>query len=150
MQTMGRTHRRPSATPPPEPVATLFYDADCGLCRWTAARVAAWDRRGVIRLLPLQNRAEADRLLGSMDEQTRMASWHLVTADGNVHSAGQGVAPLLDLLPGGGPPARLAAALQPLTDAVYGFVAEHRPALGRLLSRGARARADRRLDRAAR
>jgi predicted DCC family thiol-disulfide oxidoreductase YuxK len=125
--------------------ATLFYDSDCGLCRWTAAKVAAWDRHGAVRFVPLQDRAEADRLLGPMDEPTRMASWHLVTADGEVSSAGRGVAPLLRLLPGGAPAARLASAAPSLTDRVYAFAAGHRSALGRLLSAGARARADRRL-----
>jgi hypothetical protein len=85
-----------------------------------------------------------------MDEGTRMASWHLVTADGRVESAGRGVAPLLRLLPGGGPLARLAAAAQPATDAAYGFVADHRSTFGRLIPRRARERADRRLARASR
>src|SRR5688500_13344624 len=101
------------------PVATLFYDADCGLCCWTAAKVVVWDRDGAVRLVPLQDRAEADRLLGPMDEETRMGSWHLVGADGNVCSAGDGVAPLLELLPRGALPARLARALEPLTHVAY-------------------------------
>jgi predicted DCC family thiol-disulfide oxidoreductase YuxK len=127
--------------------ATLFYDADCGLCRWTVAKVMVWDRARAIRVVALQDRAEADRLLGPMDEQTRMASWHLVTPDGRVHSAGRGVAPLLQLLPGGGQPAKLAAAAQPLTDAGYRFVAAHRSAIGRVIPRRARKRADERLRR---
>jgi predicted DCC family thiol-disulfide oxidoreductase YuxK len=117
------------------------------LCRWTAAKVAAWDRRHAVRLVPLQDRAAADRLLGAMDDQTRMASWHLVTFDGRVHSAGRGLAPLLRLLPGGAPLARLAVALQPLTNALYDFVATHRTAFGRLIPSGARERADARLRR---
>lgn len=84
-----------------------------------------------------------------MDLQTRMASWHLVTADGRVHSAGRGVAPLLRLLPGGAVPAHLTEAIQPAVDAAYGFVARHRSAFGRLLPRSARERADARLRRRA-
>jgi predicted DCC family thiol-disulfide oxidoreductase YuxK len=95
--------------------------------------------------VPLQDRAEADRLLGPMDERTRMASWHLVTPDGEVSSGGRGVAPLLRLLPGGAPVARLASTVQWLTDRVYDLVAAHRSGLGRLLSDRARARADARL-----
>jgi predicted DCC family thiol-disulfide oxidoreductase YuxK len=114
-----------------------------------AAKVAAWDRRREVRLVPLQDRVESDRLLGPMDEETRMASWHLVTADRRVHSAGGAVAPLLRLLPGGRLPARLAATAQPLTGAAYDFVARHRAALGRLVPRGARERADERLRRRA-
>jgi predicted DCC family thiol-disulfide oxidoreductase YuxK len=129
-----------------EQVATLFYDSDCGFCRWAVAKVAAWDRDARLLLVPLQDTAEADRLLGPMDPQTRIASWHLVT-DGEVHSAGRGVAPLLRLLPGGRVAARIVEATQPLTDAAYRFVAGHRAAFGRLVTRGARRRADERLRR---
>jgi predicted DCC family thiol-disulfide oxidoreductase YuxK len=127
--------------------ATLFYDRDCGFCRWCLGKVAAWDRRGALRLVPLQDSAAADRLLGPMDEPARMASWHLVTPDGVVHSAGRGFAPLLRLLPGGAPLARLVRAAQPLVDAVYRFVAGHRTAFGRLVSQGAKRRADERIRR---
>jgi predicted DCC family thiol-disulfide oxidoreductase YuxK len=109
------------------------------------AKVAAWDRHGGVRLVPLQDRAEADLLLPLMDERTRMASWHLVMPDGEVSSAGRGVAPLLRLLPGGAPVARLTSAVQWLTDRAYDFVAAHRSGLGRLLSGRARTRADARL-----
>jgi predicted DCC family thiol-disulfide oxidoreductase YuxK len=129
--------------------ATLFYDADCGFCRWAVAKVARWDRRHALRLVTLQDAGEADRLLGPLDPDARMASWHLVTADGRIHSAGGGVGPLLRLLPGGGTAARLTEAVQPATDAAYRFVAEHRSAFGRLLTRGARRRADATLRRAA-
>jgi predicted DCC family thiol-disulfide oxidoreductase YuxK len=133
----------------PQQAATLFYDSDCGICRWTVAKVAAWDRRGAIRLVPLQDRITADRMLGPMTEETRMASWHLVGADGRVRSAGRGVAPLLRLLPGGPPAARIADMAPAATDALYRFVAGHRSELGRLLTRGARERAERRLRRRA-
>jgi predicted DCC family thiol-disulfide oxidoreductase YuxK len=86
-----------------------------------------------VRLVALQDRAEADRLLEPLDEQTRMASWHLVTADGGVHSAGRGLVPLLRLLPGGRLPAGAVRAAQPLADAAYDFIAAHRSALGRLV-----------------
>jgi predicted DCC family thiol-disulfide oxidoreductase YuxK len=129
----------------PQQAATLFYDSDCGICRWSVAKVAAWDRRGAVRLVPLQDRTIADRLLEHLDQQTRMSSWHLVTADGRVRSAGRGVAPLLELLPGGAPAAWLVRTAPAFTDSVYRFVAGHRSALGRLVTRGARERADRRL-----
>jgi predicted DCC family thiol-disulfide oxidoreductase YuxK len=124
-----------------------LYDEDCGFCRWAVAKVAAWDRDARLRLVPLQDTAEADRLLAPMDMETRMASWHLVTGGGVVHSAGRGVAPLLRLLPGGGAAARVVEATQPVADAAYRFVAGHRSAFGRLVTRGARRRADERLRR---
>ena len=126
-----------------EPV--IFYDADCGFCRWSLAKLLAWDRRHALRPVALQSRAEADRMLAGMDEQTRMASWHLVLPDGTVRSGGDALAPLLRLLPGGAPLARLTEAAKPLVNAVYRFVAGHRSAFGRFLTDGARRRADERI-----
>ena len=42
--------------------AVLLYDEDCGFCRWSLAKILAWDREGRIRPVPLQSE-EADRLL---------------------------------------------------------------------------------------
>ena len=80
--------------------AVLFYDADCGFCRWAIDKLLAWDRAGRLRPAALQG-PEADRLLPGLSEETRMASWHLVV-DGDVYSGGAAAAPLLRLLPGGG------------------------------------------------
>jgi predicted DCC family thiol-disulfide oxidoreductase YuxK len=123
------------------PDHVVFYDADCGLCRWLLAKVLAWDRRRRLRPVALQDPAEADRLLGGSPADRRMASWHLVTPDGRVHSAGAAVPPLLRALPGGRPLARIAGAVQPATDRAYRFVADNRSTFGRLLTAGARRRA---------
>src|SRR3712207_2420034 len=80
-----------------------FYDADCGLCRWVMGVLLAWDRRHTLTPVALQDEDAADRLLGGMDHQRRMASWHLVTPEGDVQSGGRALTPLLRLLPGGGP-----------------------------------------------
>lgn len=69
---------------------------------------------------------EADTLLGDMEEPARMASWHLVTADGRVYSAGAAFAPLVRLLPGGRPLAALASAFPGLTERAYQYVARTR------------------------
>ena len=109
----------------------MLYDADCGFCRWSLNRVLAWDRDDRLRPVALQD-AEAERLLPDMDDEERMGSWHLVTADGERFSAGEAVPPLLALLPGGRVPARLAGAAQPLTNALYRLVASNRSFFGRL------------------
>ncbi|HEY1833983.1 MAG TPA: DCC1-like thiol-disulfide oxidoreductase family protein [Solirubrobacteraceae bacterium] len=109
----------------------MLYDRDCGFCRASLRRVLAWDRRDRLRPVALQDE-EAERLLGEMSQERRMASWHLVTEDGQRYSAGRAAAPLLRLLPGGGPLARLADAFPSATDAGYEFVAGHRGALSRL------------------
>jgi predicted DCC family thiol-disulfide oxidoreductase YuxK len=122
----------------------ILYDADCGFCRWSLAKLLAWDRRRALRPVALQSRAEADRLLAGMDAHARMASWHLVLPDGTVRSAGAAFAPLLRLLPGGRPLARLVEAIQPLMNAAYRFVAGRRSRLGRFVTAGAKRRAEER------
>jgi predicted DCC family thiol-disulfide oxidoreductase YuxK len=127
----------PATDQPPVP---LLYDAGCGFCRWSLAKVLACDRRGRLRPVALDS-AEADALLGGMSEERRMASWHLVGPDGEVRSAGAAVAPLMRLLPGGAPIAWLAGRFPRLTERAYRCVAEHRAALGRLIGQRAAARA---------
>ena len=82
--------------------ATLLYDEDCGFCRWSVERIRHWDRRGSLRFVPIQS-AEGAALLGDMDQERRMASWHLVDEAGEVRSGGAGIDPLFRLLPAGGP-----------------------------------------------
>ena len=118
--------------------AVLLYDADCGFCRWSVDRVMAWDRKGRLRVVPLQD-PEADRLLPGVDPDAKMSSWHLV-ANGRVFSAGAVVPPLLRLLPGGRPPAALAAAFPGITERTYRWVSRHRDRFGRLA--GARCEVD--------
>jgi predicted DCC family thiol-disulfide oxidoreductase YuxK len=111
-----------------------LYDADCGLCRWTLGIVLAWDRRGRLRPVALQD-PEANALLGGMDEERKMASWHLVDEAGRVHSAGAGFPALFRLLPGGAPLARLAARFPNAADRLYVAVASRRDSIGPKLPR---------------
>lgn len=117
--------------------AIVIYDRDCGFCRWSLAKLLAWDRRRVLRPVALQS-PEAAGL--SAD------SWHLMTDDGRVRSAGDAVEPLMRLLPGGRPFAALARAFPRATDRAYRFVADHRGAFGRLLPARALERATARID----
>ncbi len=110
----------------------VLYDGDCGFCRWATAKLLAWDRGGRLRAVALQH-PEAEQLLQGMDRERRMASWHLVTPDGRVRSAGRAVASLLQRLPGGTPVAVLADAFPRATDRIYGWTSRHRERLGSLL-----------------
>jgi len=110
----------------------LLYDADCGFCRWSLDKILARDRDGRVRAVPLQS-PEADTLLRGMDHDEKMASWHLVTPDGTIYSAGAAAAPLMRLLPHGGPFAAAAAAVPPLTGVAYRLVARNRTRLGKML-----------------
>ncbi|MGH3038845.1 MAG: thiol-disulfide oxidoreductase DCC family protein [Gaiellaceae bacterium] len=105
--------------------AVILFDGSCGFCRRSVARILRWDRRGRLRPVALQD-PEADELLGGTDAQRKMASWHLVTADGRVYSAGAAFPPLLRLLPGGRPLAALTAAFPALTERAYQYIARTR------------------------
>ena len=116
--------------------ATVVYDDDCGFCRWSAERLRTWDRRGALRFVTLRS-AEAADLLAPVPVDRRPLSWHLVTDDGRVWSAGAAVPKVLELLPGGGPLAAVAATMPDITEASYAAVARRRSTLGRLLGRRA-------------
>ena len=124
--------------------ATLLYDSDCGFCRWSLGKVLAWDRRGRIRPVSLQSK-EAEALLAGMTEEERLGSWHLVGGDGRVRSAGAGIPPLLRLLPGGSPLAAVADRTPGALERGYRWVAGRRGTWGRLLTDGAKRRADKRI-----
>ncbi len=109
--------------------STLLYDADCGFCRWSLAKILRWDTRGAVRPLPLRD-PQAEELLSGMDEEHRMASWHLVTPDGRVYSGGDAVPQLAGLLPAGAPVAGLARTFPSTTRRLYRWVANHREELG--------------------
>lgn len=112
--------------------AVVLYDEDCGFCRWVMGKILGWDRAMRLRAVAVQD-PEAERLVPGMDQERRMASWHLVTSDGRVRSAGRAVAPLLRLLPGGTPLAVLAETFPRTTDRLYGWTSRHRGRLGAFL-----------------
>ena len=88
---------------------------------------------------------QAEELLAGMPEEERMSSWHLVGPDGEVRSAGAGIAPLLRLLPGGSPLGAVAARTPRLMERGYRFVAGNRSLWGKLVTNSAKRRADRRI-----
>jgi predicted DCC family thiol-disulfide oxidoreductase YuxK len=108
--------------------------------------ILAWDRRAQLRPVALQS-PEAKTLLPGLDEPARMASFHLVDADGTVHSAGRALTELMRGLPGGRPLGAAAAAAQPLTDAAYRAVSGNRDRLGPLIPESWKRRATARIAR---
>jgi predicted DCC family thiol-disulfide oxidoreductase YuxK len=114
--------------------AWLLYDADCGLCKFVVARVLELDRRRRFRPLALQD-PRAVELLPGLSEAERMASFHVVRADGIVRSAGDGLSELI-------PPLRR---FRPLASRLYRLVAGNRDRLGKLIPALARRQADRRI-----
>ena len=81
--------------------------------------------------MPFQD-PEGDALLGDMDPERKVSSWHLVT-EGRLYSAGEAVPPLAELLPAGKPIALLAGRFPRATERAYEWVADHRDQLGRRL-----------------
>ena len=124
--------------------AILIYDSDCGFCRWCLGKVLAWDRRRAVRPVALGTE-EADRLLGDMPGDEQRSSWHLVDEAGEVHSAGAGFEPLFRLLPGGGPFAAAAGRFGGATERGYRFVSGNRSLWGKVVTDGAKRRADERI-----
>jgi len=125
--------------------AILIYDADCGFCRWCTARVLGWDRARRLRPVALQD-AEADGHLAAMSRTEAYASWHLVTADGRVRSGGAAAPALLRMLPGGSILARGLDRSPERTERLYHWGAERRCRWGKVVTRGAKRRAQRRIE----
>ena len=117
----------------------LYYDHDCGFCRWTLAWVLRWDRRRRLRPVPIES-PEGDRELGDLGE-ARLDSWHLVRDDRR-WSGGHAFAPLLEELAGGRLLAPVARALHGLLVPLYGWVAAHRSGFSKLVPQRSKARAD--------
>jgi len=125
--------------------AIVFYDKDCGFCRWSLGKLLRLDRARRLRPVPIQS-PDGEMHLGEMSDAMRLASWHLVVDDGTLYSAGAAVAPLLELLSGGSLPAAVFRRFPRLTNRGYQWVAGHRTALARPLSGRAVRRATARID----
>jgi predicted DCC family thiol-disulfide oxidoreductase YuxK len=109
---------------------TVLYDDDCGFCRWSAAKVRAWDRRNRLAIAPIQG---ADELLTPIAPGERLAAMHVVEPDGRVWTGGAALTRLAGILPGAGGFAILGRALPGLAEDAYRLVATRRSTLGRLL-----------------
>ena len=113
-------------------MATVIYDPDCGFCRFSLALILVggkW-REGAAALRPLPlGTSEANALLADLTEEQRNASWHVVYGDGTRASAGAA-------LP-------LHARFPRTTERAYGWIADHRGLLGRLVPARGRRWADR-------
>jgi predicted DCC family thiol-disulfide oxidoreductase YuxK len=118
-------------------VAVLFYDGECPACRAFARLVLVADTRRRIRTATLDSE-EADRLLGSLPEDARSGSYHLVEEDGRISSGRDGVGRLLELLPPVAPVGRLihrSPTAHRAAAAAYDVLARNRGRLGRVLRR---------------
>lgn len=120
----------------------VLYDENCRWCRWSVARLVAFDRDRRLRLAPIQGE-EGDRLLAGVPEGERLESAHAVTPDGRVYSGGDAAAPIAAVLPALSFGVPLLTALPGPTRAAYRLVADNRSRLGARLNDEAIGKADR-------
>jgi predicted DCC family thiol-disulfide oxidoreductase YuxK len=116
----------------PEGRSVVLYDQGCGFCKWSLDKILAWDRSQRLRAVPIQSE-DGERLLAGVDPELRLDSWHLVTDEGKLFSAGAVAEPLTRSLRWGRPLAAALGAFPGLTEGAYRYVAGHRDRWARLL-----------------
>jgi predicted DCC family thiol-disulfide oxidoreductase YuxK len=127
---------------PPDSPLLVFYDEDCGYCRWSVAKLLRFDRDRRLRLIAIQS-PEGERLLVAIPPELRLASAHLIDSDGRLYSGGEAAAPIAAALPSLAPAAPLLRQLSRPVNAGYNLIAANREKVGRLVGRSSRQRADR-------
>ena len=119
----------------------VFYDEECGYCRWSVAQLLRFDRDQRLRLIAIQS-PEGERSLADVAPELRLASAHLIDGDGQLFSGGDAAAPIAAALPSLAPAAPLLRRLSRPVNASYKLVAANREQFGRLVGSSARERAD--------
>ncbi len=127
---------------PPNAPLLVFYDEECGYCRWSVAQLLRFDRDQRLRLIAIQS-PEGERLLADVAPELRLASAHLIDGEGRLFSGGDAAAPIAAALPRLAPTAPLLGRLSGPVNASYNLIAANREQFGRLVGSSARERADR-------
>lgn len=127
---------------PPDAPLLVFYDEECGYCRWSVARLLRFDRDRRLRLIAIQS-PEGERLLADVAPELRLESAHLIDGDGKLFSGGDAAAPIAAALPSLARTAPLLRRLSRPVNASYNLVAANREQFGRLVGSSSRERADR-------
>lgn len=105
----------------------VLYDEDCGVCRWSADRLRAWDRRGRLAFGHIQGASE---LLSSVPPDEHLTSAHAVEPDGRVWSGGAAMTRIVAVLPGGRPFGWIGRRWPGMAETVYRSIADRRDRLG--------------------
>jgi predicted DCC family thiol-disulfide oxidoreductase YuxK len=121
-----------AAGAPREGAWIVLYDGVCGFCKWILGGLLKLDPDRRLQPLALQ-RPEAGTLLAELDPELWMTSFHLVSPEGELLSAGEALPALLRLVRGGRYLAAALARFPNLTAASYRWIAEHRTGLSRLV-----------------
>ena len=123
----------------------ILYDADCGFCRWSVAKLLELDSTKVLNPLTIQS-SEGQTLLAQIPEAERLASAHCVDAAGSVTSGGDAFAVVADQIPGLRLAAGPARAVPSLVRGGYRFVADNRGLFSRWMTPSRLAWADARIS----
>lgn len=126
----------------PDAPLLVFYDEDCGYCRWSVAQLLRLDRDQRLRLHAIQSPL-GERLLADVPEDLRLESAHLIDGDGKLFSGGDAAAPIAAALPQLERTAPLLRRLSRPVNASYNLIAANRVRIGRLVGVSSRERADR-------
>lgn len=126
----------------PDAPLLVFYDEECGYCRWSVAQLLRLDRDRRLRLIAIQSPL-GERLLADVPEDLRLESAHLIDGDGKLFSGGDAAAPIAAALPRLAPTAPLLGRLSRPVNASYNLIAANRERIGRLVGVSSRERADR-------
>jgi predicted DCC family thiol-disulfide oxidoreductase YuxK len=115
------------------PALTVFYDADCGVCRLTSLTLARLDWRRRLAFVPLQAYPDA---LPSRAELAR--ELHVRDAAGCWSRGGSAALRIAGAVPVLVPLALVGGlpGMRTVVDAAYGLVADHRPTISRALRLG--------------
>jgi predicted DCC family thiol-disulfide oxidoreductase YuxK len=127
---------------PPDSPLLVFYDEECGYCRWSVAQLLRFDRDRRLRLIAIQSQQGED-LLAAIPPELRLARAHLIDSDGRLYSGGEAAAPIAAALPSLARTAPLLRRLSRPVNAGYNLVAANREQFGRLVGSSSRERADR-------
>ena len=111
----------------------ILYDADCGFCRWSVARLLQLDSDKVLQPLTIQS-TEGQILLASVPEAERLESAHCVDAAGKVTSGGDAFAVVAEQIPGLRLTAGPARAVPGLIRGGYRLVADNRSLASRWMT----------------
>ena len=120
----------------------VFYDEECGYCRWSVAQLLRFDRDQRLRLIAIQS-PEGERSLADVAPELRLESAHLIDGEGKLFSGGDAAAPIAAALPALAPTAALLRRLSSPVNASYNLIAANRERIGRLVGVSSRERADR-------
>ena len=126
---------------PPDAPLLVFYDEDCGYCRWSVAQLLRFDRDRRLRLHAIQSPL-GERVLADVPEDLRLESAHLIDGVGKLFSGGDAAAPIAAALPRLAPTAPLLRRLSTPVNATYSLIAANREHVGRLVGSSSRGRAD--------